>query len=134
MRRLDRAGGAGEDATVESKSQRRFRLMKDGLYKVAFQTPLGQGSGVVVLQGGKLSGGDSAMYYVGNYTLNADKFTAEVRTDAHSQAPGMQPVFGRDQVTIRLTGTTDGDTAKTTGTAPEAPGVSFQASLTRLSD
>jgi cystathionine beta-lyase/cystathionine gamma-synthase len=32
--------------------------MKDGLYKVQFQTPHDHGAGVVVLSGGKLLGGD----------------------------------------------------------------------------
>lgn len=55
-------------------------------------------------------------------------------TDRHSNTPGMVPVFGLDRVNISVTGTSSGDTAQLTGTAAEAPGVSFRATLTRLCD
>lgn len=108
--------------------------MRDGLYKVAFQTQLGAGAGVVVLQGGKLRGGDSRLYYTGSYTETGDQLTAQVVTELHTNAPGSGSVFGRDHANISLRGTTKGDSAQVTGTAAEAPGVSFQAVLTRIAD
>lgn len=108
--------------------------MKDGLYKVHFKTPAGQGAGVVILTGGKLRGGDSSIYYSGNYAIAGDQFTAQVATDAHTKFPGIASVFGVDRVTISLTGKVAGDSAQMSGTAPEAPGLSFQATLTRISD
>ena len=108
--------------------------VRDGLYKVSFETPLGTGDGVVVLEGGKLLGGDSMMYYVGTYSQDGNKFSAEIATNRHSHSQGMQPVFGQDRVNITLQGVTQGDSAQMTGTAAETPGVSFQASLTRLGD
>lgn len=39
--------------------------MEEGLYKVLFQTQLGQGTGVVTVREGRLRGGDSVMYYTG---------------------------------------------------------------------
>jgi hypothetical protein len=108
--------------------------MRDGIYKVQFQTPLGQGAGVVVLQGDKLRGGDSRIYYIGTYSQSGDQFTADVETDAHTQVPGMASVFGVDRAHINLTGRVTGDSAQVTGTAREAPNVSFQATLTRIGD
>jgi hypothetical protein len=108
--------------------------MRDGLYKAHFQTPIGSGDGVVVLQDGKLRGGDSMIYYVGSYSQNDDQFAAQVTTNVHSRPPGMRSVFGRDQANITVQGTTTGDTAQMTGTSPDAPGLTFQATLTRLSD
>jgi hypothetical protein len=108
--------------------------MRDGLYKVHFQTPRGAGDGVIVLKDGQLRGGDSLIYYVGTYTQNGDRFSADVKTDAHSNNPNMQSVFGMNRVRINITGTTKGDSAQMTGTSPDAPGVNFQASLTRLAD
>ncbi len=108
--------------------------MRDGLYKVAFQTQLGAGAGVVVLQGGRLRGSDSRIYYTGSYTEAGDQFTAQVATELHTNTPGLASVFGRDHTNISLRGTTKGDSAQMTGTAAEAPGVSFQAVLTRIAD
>ena len=105
--------------------------MQNGLYKVEFQTPLGQGAGVVMLLDGKLQGGDSGIYYSGTFTASAPKMTAEVTTGRHStNAP--QSVFGTDVVHISLTGSFTGDTGTFDGTAKEAPGLTFKARLERL--
>ncbi len=42
--------------------------MQNGLYIVRFETPLGQGSGVVVVRDGSIGGGDTGTYYRGSYT------------------------------------------------------------------
>lgn len=108
--------------------------MREGLYRVEFKTPLGQGAGLVVLAGGKLWGGDPMIAYVGTYAENGAQLTAEVRTYKHSVVPGMTPVFGRDEVHLTLRGNSSGDTAQMTGTAREAPGVGFLARLIKLPD
>ncbi len=108
--------------------------MQDGLYKVDFKTPLGWGSGVVHAQGGKLWGGDAALYYVGTYSQSGKEVSASVKTFRHTQNPGIQSVFGRDQVSIQLKGMEDGNNVQCAGSAPEAPGVSFSALLSRVSD
>ena len=104
--------------------------MQNGLYKVAFQTPIGAGAGVVVLQDGNLSGGDSSMYYVGSYAVVAGQFTAEVLANRHT--PGQASVFGKDKTRISLTGTAQEASAQATGTSPDAPSVRLQATLTRI--
>lgn len=103
--------------------------MKNGLYAAEFKTPMGAGFGVVTLLNGQLTGGDSSMYYIGTYSLSGDKFTAEVKTGKHHHVPGINSVFGKDVVNIKLSGTVHGDTMQATGTAPEAPGISFSATL-----
>jgi len=108
--------------------------MRDGLYKVEFQTKLGMGAGVVHMLGGKIWGGDSALYYIGTYRLEGNRFTASVSTNRHASDPSIRSVFGVDRVTISLEGVTDGDTGVMTGKAAEAPGVTFQARLVRISD
>jgi hypothetical protein len=108
--------------------------MQNGLYKVEFQTPLGAGAGVVFLQNGKLHGGDSAMFYVGNVSEQGDNLTAEVEGKLHTKVPGMSSVFGVDHTHINLQGKSSGNTASLTGRAKEAPTVSFQAKLTKISD
>ena len=103
--------------------------MKNGLYAAEFQTPLGSGTGVVMLLNGLLQGGDTMMYYQGNYTVDGSNFKAEVKTGAHAHPPGMTSVFGRDQVTISLFGTFTGDTLTANGKASEVPNVNFSAKL-----
>ena len=106
--------------------------MHEGFYAVEFRTSAGAGTGVVFLKDGHLRGGDSMIYYLGNYTLDGDKFAAEVITNAHARPPGMQSVFGRDNVHIYLQGSFSGKDAKLTGTAKEVPGMTFSATLKRI--
>jgi hypothetical protein len=108
--------------------------MENGLYKVEFQTKLGVGAGVVFLQDGKIHGGDSAMYYVGTVSEQGENLTAEVEGKLHTKVPGMQSVFGANHTHINLKGKGSGKSASFTGTAREAPGVNFQATLTKVSD
>jgi T3SS negative regulator,GrlR len=103
--------------------------MQNGLYAAEFQTPLGKGNGVAMLLNGTLHGGDSMIYYQGNYTIEGNSFKAVVKTGAHAHPPGMTSVFGRDQVTINLVGTIAGDTLTASGKAAEVPNVNFSAKL-----
>ncbi|MBU6526103.1 hypothetical protein JMJ47_000719 [Methylocystis sp. MJC1] len=77
--------------------------MKNGLYSVRFQTPLGQGAGVVTLRDGLLTGGDAALFYVGTYEANEGTLSASVTTGRHSPI-GPGSVFGRDVVHLSLKG------------------------------
>ena len=104
--------------------------MDNGLYSVNFRTPIGNGSGVVVLNDGRIEGGDAAIYYKGTYTHENGNFTANVQTGRHS--PGAHSVFGRDAVEIDISGKNQGNTATLAGTSPQAPGISFQAALNKI--
>lgn len=106
--------------------------MKDGLYSVRFQTAKGGGAGVVFLQNGRLRGGDTSMWYSGQYTESTGKFTASVTVARHAQ--GLPSVFGIDNVNIVVTGNSTDTAAQTNGYSPQAPGVSISASFSRLSD
>ena len=107
-------------------------MLTDGFYSVKFQTPGGAGGGIVVLAGGNLRGGDSAILYSGTYTQNGDDFSAKVATSRHLL--GFPSVFGIDNVNIVLTGKSSATTATCTGGAAEVPGVALQTILTRISD
>ena len=109
--------------------------MEDGLYKAAFKTPMGEGFGVVHLSGGTLSGGDSMMYYVGTYSEDGGQFTASVEVNKHSSPHGMVSVFGpgNNRVHIDINGQSTGNSATAKGSSPQAPGVGFAVTLTKLS-
>lgn len=108
--------------------------MRDGLYCVVFSTQIGQGAGVVVLQAGRLWGGDSSMYYVGSYKVEGGAFTASVRVGKHTDSPGTRSVLGVDKGNLSLSGTFTDDSVQTDGTVAEMPNVSFRAALQRLCD
>ena len=106
--------------------------MRDGLYRVEFQTPLGAGAGIVVVNGSKLRGGDSSMYYVGSYSETGNQFTAEVVSHRHTL--GFPSVFARDANHITLKGTSQGDRAEMTGTSKEEPGVTLRGTMTKIDE
>lgn len=108
--------------------------MRDGLYRAQFHTQLDTGAGVVFLEAGKLRGGNSRNFYVGTYAQTGNRVTAQVTTDKHSDVPGLASVFGADPAHISLAGTANGDFVEMTGTAAEAPGISFRATLTKIAD
>lgn len=104
--------------------------MKSGLYRAEFATPLGAGTGVVILLNGLVKGGDSMMYYVGTYTMDGDNITVDLTTAAHSHPPGMKSVFGVENVNIALKGKFNGDNAQASG---QAMGQNFSVNLSLIS-
>jgi hypothetical protein len=110
----------------------RTPMLPDGFYGAWFKTPRGEGAGVVTLANGQLRGGDSALAYSGTFAQDGEHFTAIVATDRH--AHGSPSVFGIDAVDISLTGKFTGASITCTGTAKQAPDLTIQAVLTRISD
>lgn len=100
--------------------------MHEGLYGIEFHLPSGKGHGVVVIAGGHLRGGDATIFYVGDYQLTGDDFTATVTTGRHG--PG-QALFGRDVVHITLSGSFSGRDGKFKGSAVEAQGLVLNGAL-----
>lgn len=107
--------------------------MLEGLFKVLFETPMGSGAGVVTLQGGTITGGDSAMFYIGSYSQEGDRFVANVTTGRHTNDPTFENVFDRDRVQVDISGTVTGDAFSGHGQSPDAPGVALTVSLAKLS-
>lgn len=77
-------------------------MLRNGSYSAWFRTPRGEGMGVVVLNDGKLSGGDTITAYTGSYVEDGDNFTAVIATERHSES--LTSVFGFDHVDLTLTG------------------------------
>jgi len=106
--------------------------MKNGIYKASFQTPLGEGFGVVVISDGTVKGGDSSMYYVGTFKETGLQFTANLHVRKHSSVPGIISVFGVDDVHLTLQGTSTDTMANFKGTAAEVQNIQFQGQLNLL--
>jgi hypothetical protein len=104
-------------------------MPRDGEYAVWFRTPRGEGTGIVYLANGRISGGDSMFTYGGSYEIADDRFTATLTTKRYADGP--TTVFGVDEVEAKLTGIFKGATAVCSGVAAQAPGVRFEATLFR---
>lgn len=102
-------------------------MLRDGRYAAWFRTSHGEGTGIVNLANGRISGGDSIFTYDGSYEVDDDRFTAALTTKRHAAGPST--VFGVDEVEVRLTGKVNGTTASCRGTAQQAPNLTFEATL-----
>ena len=107
-------------------------MLAEGIYKVQFETLVGSGSGIVVVSGDKIRGGDEAFAYFGTLKSSENGFIADIETKRHS--PGRSSVFNMEPVHIQLTGLPDGPNAICTGTAKQVPGLIFKAVLTFISE
>ncbi len=102
-------------------------MLKDGKYAAWFRTSRGEGTGIVHLANGKISGGDSIFAYSGSYQVEDDRIIAALTTKRHTAGP--PTVFGIDEVEVKLTGRFKGMMASCSGTAEQAPGMVFEATL-----
>jgi hypothetical protein len=107
-------------------------MLRNGSYSAWFRTPQAEGTGIVVLNDGKLTGSDTVLDYTGTYFQNGERFSASVRTQRHS--PGQPSVFGIDDLDLTLTGKSTPTTASFTGTAKQAPDLMFVATLVPMAD
>ncbi|MBR0799577.1 hypothetical protein JQ615_29815 [Bradyrhizobium jicamae] len=103
-------------------------MLRDGQYAAWFRTPRGEGTGIVRLADGKISGGDTMFAYGGTYEVDDNNFTATLTTRRFAESSSTT-VFGCDEVEARLTGRFNGTTAVCWGAAKEAPGIRFEATL-----
>jgi len=103
-------------------------MLREGKYAAWFRTPHGQGTGIVHLAEGRISGSDSFFTYGGSYEFDDEqRFRAVLTTRRHAEGPST--LFGRDEVEVELSGVSSGAMATCSGTAREAPGVTFEATL-----
>jgi hypothetical protein len=107
-------------------------MLRDGRYSAWFRTSLREGTGVVVLNNGQVTGGDTVLAYSGTCSQNGDIFTASITTRRH--APGQPSVFGIDDVDLTVTGKSTPTMASCTGTAKQVPGLIFEATFIRMTD
>ena len=107
-------------------------MLANGRYSVWFRTPLGEGTGVVKLEDGNVTGRDTVIAYSGAYRQSGDHFSADIAIRRHS--PGQLSVFGIDDVDIMLEGKSGFTTASCRGRSLQAPGMAFEATMIRIRD
>ncbi len=108
--------------------------VSDGLYSIAIEmsgAKRGHATGIVVLRDGVILGGDSFFYYTGSYSFRRGKWRGEMIVHQHTEAPGLNLVFGGREVGCGFTGTYSAGAADIDGTALVGQtSVPFRAHLT----
>ena len=107
-------------------------MHRDGRYAVWFRTTRGEGTAIIHLANGRISGRDSFFSYSGSYQLDDDRFIAAVTTTRHTAGP--PTLFGLDEVEVELAGRFKGRMASCSGTARHAPGLPLEATLIASDD
>ncbi|MGC2083725.1 MAG: hypothetical protein WA702_10265 [Bradyrhizobium sp.] len=101
------------------------RMLKGGTYAAWFKKPAGEGTGIVHLKDGAVTGGSDVFTYCGSYETEGDRFSALIRTKRHTV--GRHTVFGVDDLTLRLEGECSTMFSRCTGSVLEAGPVPLYA-------
>ena len=122
----------GRPADAQETLTRRTRsheMLANGNYSAWFRPPNGDGTAIVTLSDGTITGGDSFFDYSGSYEQNGngDRLTATVRTRRVCDGP--PSVFGIDEIVLKLEGRLQGEMVVCAGTAEQAPGVGIEVTL-----
>lgn len=90
------AGGVGEGGIVNGLYSIHIRML-DGVE--------GGLTGVMLLNEGRILGGDASFYYLGSYTSEKGRWKGQILNQEHTPAKGDNPVFGGHDVGIGFAGT-----------------------------
>ncbi len=105
----------------------------EALWSMQFASPENIGAGVVVLQTGRIFGGDGRYYYLGQYQLQGR--TLRARVDVHHYSGEPYSVFGKLQhFTLDLSGHVHDSTMFCTGSLVEEPDRKLDIFLERRAD
>ena len=102
------AGGVDEGGVV------------NGLYSIHLRmldAVEGRLTGVMLINAGRILGGDASFYYSGSYTSGDGRWKGQILNQEHTPARGENPVFGGHEVGIGFAGTCDGEGALLDATA-----------------
>ena len=102
------AGGIGEAGIADGLYSIHLRML-DGLD--------GGLTGVMLLNRGRILGGDASFYYLGSYTAANGRWKGQILNQEHTPARDENPVFGGHEVGIGFSGTYDDDHAVLEATA-----------------
>ena len=92
----------------------------NGLYSIHLKMldgVLGGLTGVMLLNDGRILGGDAFFYYLGAYSSADGRWRGEILNQEHTAAKGEHPIFGGHDVGIGFSGTCDADGGELEGTA-----------------
>ena len=74
-------------------------------------------TGVMLLNNGRILGGDAFFYYLGTYTSEQGRWKGQILNQEHTSAIGEDAIFGGHEVGIGFAGTCDAEGAVLEATA-----------------
>src|SRR5947207_11982110 len=92
------AGGVGEGGIVNGLYSIHIRML-DGVD--------GGLTGVMLVNDGRILGGDASFYYLGTYSSENGRWKGQILNQEHTPAKGENQIFGGHEVGIGLSGTCD---------------------------
>ncbi|VVE84989.1 GrlR family regulatory protein [Pandoraea sputorum] len=109
-------------------------MAKDGFYKVDFGALIQGAGGIVVIEGGKIRGGDDQYLYSGTASTQGNSISAELRVAAY--AATAESVFGTrgGAFNLVLQGDLVGDGFVVTGKSPTGAGPDIVVRATRIAE
>ena len=118
------AGGVGEGGIANGLYSIHLRML-DGVE--------GGLTGVMLLNQGRILGGDASFYYLGSYTAANGRWKGQILNQEHTPAREENPVFGGHEVGIGFSGTYDDAGAEAEATALAGKrSIRFKAVLKKL--
>jgi hypothetical protein len=101
-------GSVGEGGIVNGLYSVRIRML-DGID--------GGLTGVMLLDDGRILGGDAFFYYIGSYSSTNGRWRGQILHQEHTPAKGAYSIFGGHEVGIGFSGSCDDDGARLEATA-----------------
>ena len=102
------AGGVGAGGIVNGLYSIHIRML-DGVE--------GGLTGVMLLNEGRILGGDASFYYLGTYSSEKGRWKGQILNQEHTPAMGENPIFGGHEIGIGFSGTCDEEGALLEATA-----------------
>ncbi|HVC28292.1 MAG TPA: GrlR family regulatory protein [Gammaproteobacteria bacterium] len=107
----------------------------EGLWSVIFSGRVGPASaGVVIFERGRIFGGDTHMYYIGDYEIKNGILSGSIRVRVHSNVLGIVSVTGSDDFTATLTAATVAKQMQLTLDVQPSGAGKIQAALSKITD
>jgi hypothetical protein len=108
--------------------------MIEAMWSVTFITPEGSaGAGIVVFETGRIFGGDSFYYYLGNYSIEAGTARGSIDVIHYSGPPAN--VFGPvEKITLQFSGKIEGNSIRAEAFDPSKPQNRLRMEFTRLAN
>jgi hypothetical protein len=105
--------------------------MQNGVYRVIFRGPVGEGRGVIAAKGGALWGGDTGFVYQGSYAAEDGKASIQVKKD-DPNFPGVFGPLNDFRLDLTLQVTTSGFIA--VGAVPGQPNLQIAITAVKMAD
>jgi hypothetical protein len=109
--------------------------MIEAMWSVRFVTNQNiGGNGVLVIENGKIFGGDSSYTYIGNFEIHDGRIKSNIKVSKYADTVGIISVVGSDNYVLALSGKIDRDEMILSGNPSSNPQIDVVVKLTRIAE